>query len=54
MHVQAGAWHPRQQGVGVSDKARQCRDPQPLAYCNDLRLAVRDPERNAASLSREM
>ena len=46
VHVQVGARHPRQQGVGVSNEARQGRDPEPLPYCNDLRLAVRGPEWN--------
>src|SRR5438309_10971091 len=46
MHVQVGARHPHQQGVGISDEARQCRHPEPLPYCDDLRLAVRGPERN--------
>src|SRR5579859_2221909 len=45
VHVQVGARRPHQQGVGISDKARQCRHPEPLPYCNDLRLAVRGPER---------
>src|ERR1700738_3267153 len=46
VHVQVGARHPHQQGVGVSDEARQCRDPEPLPYSNDLRLGVRGPEWN--------
>src|SRR6185312_3008792 len=46
VHVQVGARHPHQLGVGISDEARQCRHPEPLPYCNDLRLAVRGPERN--------
>src|SRR5882757_7883972 len=46
MPVQVGARHPHQQGVGISDEARQCRDSEPLPYSNDLRLAVRGPERN--------
>src|SRR6202041_1375731 len=46
VHVQVGARHPHQQGVGISDEARQCRHSEPLPYCNDLRLAVRGPERN--------
>src|SRR3546814_20576414 len=32
--------------VGVSDEARQRRDPEPLPHRRDLRLAVRGPERN--------
>src|SRR5580658_2519103 len=44
--VQAGARHPHQQWVGISDEARQCRHPEPLPYRDDLRLAVRGPERN--------
>jgi hypothetical protein len=44
--VQVGARHPHQQGVGISDEARQCRDPEPLPYSNDLRLGVRGPEWN--------
>ena len=47
MHVQVGARHPRQEGVGISDEAWQCRDSEPLPYGCDLRLAVRGPERNA-------
>jgi AcrR family transcriptional regulator len=46
VHVQVGARHPRQQGVGISDEARQRRDPEPLPYRNDLRRGVRGPERN--------
>ena len=46
VHVQVGARHPHQQGVGISDEARQCRDPEPLPYSNDLRLGVRGPEWN--------
>ena len=42
--MQLGARHPRQQGVGISDEARQCRDPKPLPYSNDLRLAIRDED----------
>src|SRR3546814_19562042 len=45
-HVQVGARHPHQQGVGISDEAWQCRHPEPLPYRNDLRFAVRGPERN--------
>jgi hypothetical protein len=44
--VQLGARHPHQQRVGISDEARQCRDPEPLPYSNDLRLGVRGPEWN--------
>ena len=44
VHVQVGARHPCQQGVGISDEARQCRDPEPLAYGRNLRRGVRDPE----------
>src|SRR3546814_15396713 len=44
--MQVGARHPHQQGVGISDEARQCRDPEPLAYSCNLRPGVRDPERN--------
>src|SRR5580704_19749034 len=47
MHVQVGARHPHQQGVGISDEARQCRHPEPLPYCYDLCLAIRGPERNS-------
>src|ERR1700730_12023709 len=46
MHVQAGARHPHQQRVGISNEPRKYRHPEPLSYCNDLRLAVRGPERN--------
>src|SRR5258708_6653757 len=46
VHVQVGARHPHQQGIGISDEARQCRHPEPLPYCNDLRLAVHGPEWN--------
>src|ERR1700752_2725694 len=46
VHVQVGARQPRQQWVGISDAARQCRHPEPLPYCGDLRLGVRGPERN--------
>src|SRR5213082_2130807 len=46
VHVQVGARHPHQQGVGIADEARQCRDPEPLPDCNDLRLGVRGPEWN--------
>src|SRR4030081_2618261 len=35
MDVQVGARHPDQQGVGISDEARQYRHPKPLLYCND-------------------
>ena len=44
VHVQVGARHPHQEGVGIANEARQCRDPEPLPYSNDLRLAVRGPE----------
>src|SRR5580658_7129032 len=46
VQVQVGARYPHQQRVGISNEARQCRDPGPLLYRNDLRLAVRGPERN--------
>src|SRR3546814_12412511 len=46
VYMQVGARHPHQQGVGISDEARQCRDPEPLAYSCNLRPGVRDPERN--------
>src|SRR5256886_526459 len=46
VHVQVGTRHPHQQGVGISDEARQCRDPDSLPYSNDLRLGVRGPEWN--------
>lgn len=41
VHVQVGARHPRQKRVGIADEARQCRDPEPLAYSRDLRRGVR-------------
>jgi hypothetical protein len=44
--VQVGARDPHQQGVGISNEARQCRHPEPLPYSNDLRLGIRDPEWN--------
>src|SRR5580698_2580419 len=40
VHVQVGARHPHQQGVGISDEARQCRDPESLPRGHDLRLAI--------------
>src|ERR1700733_14777829 len=46
VHVQVRARHPRQEGVGVADEARQRRHTEPLPYSRDLRLAVRGPERN--------
>ena len=46
VHVQVGARHPHQQRVGISDEARQCRDPKPLPYRGDLPLGVGGPERN--------
>src|SRR5580693_6689823 len=51
VHVQIGARHPHQQGVGISDEARQCRDPEPLPYSNDLRLGVRGPSSSGRSLA---
>ena len=44
--MQVGARDPHQQEVGISDEARQCRDPQPLPHRNDLRFAVRGPDWN--------
>jgi predicted TIM-barrel fold metal-dependent hydrolase len=46
IHVQVGARHSYQQGVGISDEAWQRRDPEPLPYGDDLRRGVRGPERN--------
>ena len=46
VHVQVGTRRPHQQGVGIANKAWQRRDPEPLPYSSDLRLRVRDPERN--------
>jgi hypothetical protein len=44
--VQICARDPHQQGVGISDEARQRRDPETLPYSNDLRRGVRGPEWN--------
>ena len=44
--MQVGARDPHQQRVGIADEARQCRDPEPLPYSDDLRRGVRDPEWN--------
>src|SRR5436190_19212656 len=38
VHVQAGARHPHQEGVGIANEARQCRHPETLLYGSDLRL----------------
>src|SRR5690606_17795923 len=46
VHVQVGSRRPRQQGITISDEARQRGDPEPLPCGNDLRLAVRGPEWN--------
>src|SRR6202048_4012861 len=46
VHVQVGTRHPHQKGVGIANEARQCRNPEPLPYSNDLRLGVGGPEWN--------
>src|ERR1700694_1052462 len=46
VYVQVGARDPPQQVVGIANEARQCRHPEPLPHCSDLRLGVRAPERN--------
>lgn len=51
MHGQVGARHPHQQGVGISDEARQFRHPDPLLCRYDLRLGVRGPERNSRDVN---
>src|SRR6185437_753523 len=44
--VQWRSRHSHQQRVGISDEARQRRHPQSLPRRDDLRLAIRGPERN--------
>ena len=46
VQMEGGSRHPHQKLVGVADEAGQCRHPEPLPYRGDLRLGVRDPERN--------
>src|ERR1700730_1134459 len=41
--VQVGSRNPHQEGVGIANEARQCRDPEPLPYSCNLRPGVRGP-----------
>lgn len=44
--MQVGDRQPRQKRVGICDETRQRRDAESLSHRDDLRLGIRDPERN--------